>query len=134
MKKIIALAMVMVFLWAGVSFAENWIMFFGGNQFNSFFDADRVVKKVNGYDYWTRDEFSPQNVRLLGDKYWVRHNQVERRNGEWWICRLEDWAIDSQGIKNNYHDYTAKPRCQPMTWSNEPEGKALLDGLQKYAR
>ncbi len=134
MKKIIVLAMVMVFLWTGVSFAENWVVYFESDQFNAFFDADRVVKKVNGYDYWRRDEYSPQNERLLGDKYLVVHNQVELRNGEWWICRLEDWNIDSQGMKHDYHDYTAKPKCQPMTWSNDPEGKTLLDGLRKYAR
>ena len=134
MKKIVMLAMMIIFLWAGAAFAENWIMFFKSDQFNAFFDADRVVKKGNGYDYWTRDEYSPKNERLLGDKYLVKHNQVELRNGDWWICRVEYWSIDSQGMKRDYHDYTAKPRCQPMTWWNDEEGKTLFDGLRKYAR
>ncbi len=134
MKKIIVLAMMIVFLWAGVSFAENWIMFYKSDQFNAFLDADRVVKKGDGYDYWTRDEYSPQMERVLGDKYLVKHNKVELRNGEWWICRLEDWNIDSQGRKHNYNAYTVRPRCQLMALLSDAEGKTILAGLQKYAR
>jgi hypothetical protein len=134
MKKNIMLLIMIIFLWTGTAFAENWIMFFKGDQFNSFFDADRVVKKGSGYDYWVRDEYSPQNERLYGDKYLVVHNQIELRNGDWWICRSEYWKINSKGIEHNYRDYTAKPRCQQMKWSNDPEGKTLLDGLKKYAR
>jgi hypothetical protein len=134
MKKIVMLALMIIFLGTGAAFAENWIIFFKGDQFNSFFDAGRVVTKGNGYDYWTRDEYSPKNERLYGDKYLVAHNHVELRNNEWWICRLEYWKIDRHGSKHNYRDYTAKPRCQQLTWSNDAEGKALLDGLRKYAR
>ena len=106
MKKIVMLAMMIIFLWAGAAFAENWIMFFKSDQFNAFFDADRVVKKGNGYDYWTRDEYSPKNERLLGDKYLVKHNQVELRNGDWWICRSEYWKIENKCERKD-----ARPRA-----------------------
>lgn len=133
MKKIIVLTMMLVFLWTGVSFAENWIMYYeGSSMMNSFFDADRVIKKGNGFDYWTRVEYSPDAQRLLGDKYRVEHMQVELREGEWWIRRLEAWSINSQGT---LYDYTSgHGNWKRMETAKEPEGIALLNGLQKYAR
>lgn len=127
MKKVIVLTMMLAFLWAGVSFAENWIMFYKGGSLNSFFDADRVVKSGDGYDYWTRDTFNPE---FLGNKYLVQHLQVELRNGEWWIRILETWYIDSQGKAG---DHSSGGNWEPMNWSGKPHGVALLNGLQKYA-
>ena len=129
MKKVIVLTMMMVFLWTGVSFAENWIMFYNGGSLNSFFDADKVVKKGNGFDYWSRDTFNPD---FLGQKYFVHHLQVELRTGEWWIQTLESWYIDTQGAKNGYYSHPAN--WELMKWSKEPYGTALLNGLKKYGR
>ena len=129
MKKVIVVTMMLVFLWTGVSFAENWIIFYNGGSLNSFFDADRVVKKGDGFDYWTRDTFNPE---FIGKKYLVQHLQVELRTGEWWIRILESWYVNSQGTS---HDYSSKVvNWQRMQWSKEPHGIALLNGLRKYGR
>ncbi len=129
MKKVIVLAMALVFLWTGVSFAENWIMYFNGDSLQSYFDADRVYKSGNGFDYWIRDTFNPE---FLGNKYLVQHHQVELRNNQWWIRILETWYIDTQGKEN---DRSSQPLAwEQMKWSNNPHGVALLDGLRKYGR
>jgi hypothetical protein len=129
MKKVIVLTMMIVFLWTGVSFAENLIIYYDGGSLQSYFDADRVYKSGNGFDYWIRDTFNPE---FLGNKYLVQHLQVELRNNEWWIRILETWYIDSQGKED---DRSSQPLAwEPMKWSNEPHGKALLDGLRKYGR
>jgi len=135
MKKIIVLTMAMVFLWSGVSFAENWIVYndMGGMMIYSF-DADRVVKRGSGYDYWERLEFSPP---LSGIRYTIQHYQIELRNDtvrgdRWWMKVLESWDIDAQGATRNYGrkvrdwwptaDFFAKTNIE------------FLDSLQKYAR
>ncbi len=135
MKKIILLAMMMVFLWTGVSFAENWIVYnkLGDRMIDSF-DADRVLARGNGYDYWDRLEFSPP---LSGIRYSIRHKQIELRNDtvhgdRWWIRVLESWDIDSQGATRNngrsVEDWHAT--ADHFVKSNIE----LLDGLRKYAR
>lgn len=130
MKKVIVVTMMLVFLWTGVSFAENWIIYYdGGSSWKTFFDADRVVKKGNGYDYWSRDTYNPE---FLGQKYMVQYLQVELRNGEWWIRVLEGWFIDTQGTTNSYSSQVGN--WQLMKWSKEPHGIALLNGLRKYGR
>jgi len=129
MKKVIVLTMAIVFLWTGISFAENWIMYFNGDSLQSYFDADRVYKSGNGFDYWIRDTFNPE---FLGNKYLVQHHQVELRNNQWWIRILETWYIDTQGKEN---DRSSQPLAwEQMKWSNKPHGVALLDGLRKYGR
>ena len=129
MKKIIVLTMAMVFLWTGVSLAENWIMYYDGGSLQSYFDADRVYKSGNGFDYWIRDTFNPE---FLGNKYLAQHLQVELRNNKWWIRILESWYIDTQDKEN---DRSSQPLAwEPMKWADKPHGKALLDGLRKYVR
>jgi hypothetical protein len=64
MKKVIVLAVTIVFLWAGVSFAENWIVFFVrtspyGDSMKTCFDADRVFKSGNRLDYWIVMKVAP---------------------------------------------------------------------------
>ena len=128
MKKVIVLTMAMIFLWTGVSFAENWIMYYEGSTMKAFFDADRVYKSGNGFDFWTRDTLVQP---VLGQKYLVQHYQVELRNGEWWIREMESWYIDKQGKEGDHYPAADWNR---MNWSNEPYGIALLDGLRKYGR
>jgi len=128
MKKVIVLTMMLVFLWTGVSFAENWIIYYDGGSLQSYFDADRVYKSGNGFDYWIRDTFNPE---FLGNKYLVQHLQVELRNNEWWIRKMESWYMDSQGKAG---DHYPADNWKLMNWSNKPYGIALLDGLRKYAR
>jgi hypothetical protein len=129
MKKIIVLTMMLVFLWTGASFAENWIIYYDGGSLQSYFDAGRVYKSGNGFDYWIRDTFTPE---FLGNKYLVQHHQVELRNNQWWIRILETWYIDTQGKEN---DRSSQPLAwEPMKWADKPHGKALLDGLRKYGR
>lgn len=128
MKKVIVLTMAMVFLWTGVSFAENWIMYYDGGSLQTYFDADRVYKSGNGFDFWSRDTYIPD---FLGQKYLVQHYQTELRNGEWWIRKMESWYIDKQGKEG---DHYPAGNWELMSWSHKPHGKALLDGLQKYGR
>lgn len=120
--------MAMIFLWTGVSFAENWIMYYTGDSLQSYFDADRVYKIGNGFDYWSRNTFIQP---VLGQKYLVHHYQIELRNGAWWIRKIESWYIDTQGKEGDHYPADS---WQSMNWSNEPYGKVLLEGLQKYAR
>jgi hypothetical protein len=135
MKKIIMLAMVMVFLWTGVSFAENWIVYNNiGDRMIYSFDADRVLARGNGYDYWRRLEFSPP---LSGIRYVIEHYQLELRNDtvrgdRWWMRVLESWDIDSQGATCNYG------RNVRDWWFTADSFVKMniefLDGLRKYAR
>ena len=128
MKKAIVLTMAMVFLWTGVSFAENWIMYYDGGSMQTYFDADRVSKIGNGFDFWSRDTFIPD---FLGQKYLVQHYQIELRNDEWWIRKMEGWYIDTEGKEG---DHYPADNWQLMSWSHKPYGKTLLDGLRKYGR
>jgi len=135
MKKIIVLAIAIVFLWTGVSFAENWVVFDNiGDRMIYSFDADRVLARGNGYDYWQRLEFSPP---LSGIRYSMKHYQLELRNDtvrgdRWWMRVLESWDIDSQGATRNYG------RKVQDWWSTADHfaktNKEFLEGLQKYAR
>ena len=135
MKKIIFLTMLMVFLWTGVSFAENWIVFddMGGMMIYSF-DADRVVKRGNGYDFWERLEFRPP---LSGIRYSIEHYQIELRNDavrgdRWWTKILESWDIDSQGATRNHGKRVRD--WQPTAEHYAKTNAELLDSLRKYAR
>ncbi len=128
MKKVIVLTMTLFFLWTGVSFAENWIIYYDGSSVKAYFDADRVFKSGNGFDYWSRDTYIPD---LAGHTYYVQHFQIELRNGEWWIRKVESWFIDTQGKEGDHHP---ADDWKLMKWSNKPYGTALLDGLRKYAR
>ena len=135
MKKIIMLAMVMVFLWTGVSFAENWIVYENiGDRMISSFDADRILARGNGYDYWRRLEFSPP---LSGMRYGIEHCQLELRNDtvrgdRWWMRILESLDIDSQGATRNYGRRVRD--WQPTADHFAKTNKELLEGLRKYAR
>ena len=128
MKKVIVLTMMLAFLWTGISFAENWVIYYDGGSLQSYFDADRVYKSGNGFDYWIRDTFIQE---FLGNKYLVQHHQVELRKGEWWIRILETWYIDSQGKEGDHSSEGGN--WVRMDWSGKPYGVALLNGLQKYA-
>jgi hypothetical protein len=128
MKKVIVLTMTIIFLWTGLSFAENWIMYYEGSSLQSYFDADRVVKSGNGFDYWSRDTFTPE---FLGNKYLLQHYQIELRNGDWWIQKMESWYIDAQGKAGDHYPADSWKR---MSWSNKSYGIALLDDLRKYGR
>ncbi len=123
------LAVVMVFLWAGVSFAENWIVYYDGGSLKSSYDADRVVKMLNGYDYWVRWEWIPDFGGT--DKYWIRHLQMDLRNGEWWERDIGFWIIDLRG-KETYQG--SDDNWIRLKGQKGPDIKALLDGLRKYAR
>ncbi len=131
MKKVIVLTMMMVFLWTGVSFAENWIMYYDGGRMKSYFDADRVVKRGNGYDYWDRDEYTPE---FFGRKYTVQHKQLELRNGVWCHRILESWDIDSQGAKRNYTSNTIDWSATSTGWSEKSYVIEFLNGLRKHAK
>ncbi len=131
MKKVIVLTMMLVFLWTGVSFAENWIIYYDGSAMKTCFDADRVVKRGNGYDYWDRTEYIPE---IIGVKYNVQHLQLELRNDVWWRRILESWDLDAQGAKSNYASNVRDWHPTRYYGSKENWVIALLDGLQRYAR